>query len=353
MSIQKKKFGKTKDGKNVTSYILKNANGMEAEFIDYGARLVRLCVPDARGNFDDVVLGFDNVGAYEKCDTYYGALIGRCANRISEASFTLNDKEYSLDKNDGKNTLHSGIVGYDRMMYDVEVFEEEGEATIEFSRLSKDMEQGFPGNLDLTVSYTLSEDNALVIEYFAVSDQDTLVNLTNHSYFNLSGHNKGDILNHKLKIEAKQFAVAKEGLIPTGEMREVAGTPMDFSEWRKIGTDIDSDYPSIALAGGYDHHFVFQSKEKEINLVMEAYDEKSGRCMEVYTDLPGGQLYTGNFIDGKLVGKEGCIYQKHAGFCMETQYIPDSIHLDGVTNCVLKAGSEYDTTTVYKFGVKK
>ncbi|MFA9462864.1 MAG: aldose epimerase family protein [Velocimicrobium sp.] len=352
MSIQKRNFGKTKDGKNVTSYILKNANGMEAEFIDYGARLVRLCVPDAKGKFNDVVLGFDNIAAYEKSDTYYGAFIGRCANRIGGATYVLNDKTYPLDKNDGENTLHSGFVGYDKMMYEVETFEEEGEVSIECSRLSKHMEQGFPGNLDLTVSYTLSADNALVIEYFAVSDQDTLVNLTNHSYFNLSGHNKGDILNHKLKVDANKFAITTEDLIPTGEFRDVEGTPMDFRDWRRLGQDIDADYLPLKIAGGYDHHFVFQTEEKEIRLVLEALDETSGRYMEVYTDLPGCQIYTGNFIGGKLVGKEGCTYQKRAGFCVETQSVPDSIHLDNVSNCILKAGEEFDTTTVYKFGIK-
>ena len=352
MGIQKRNFGKTAEGKSITSFIIKNKNGMEAEFIDYGARLVKLCVPDKMGNFDDVVLGFDNIESYENCDTYYGALIGRCANRISEASFVLNDKKYSLDKNDGINTLHSGFTGYDRMIYDVETFEEEGEVTIEFSRLSKDMEQGFPGNLDLTVSYTLTQDNALVIEYFAVSDKDTLVNLTNHSYFNLSGHNKGDILSQQLKIDSNLFAVSKEGLIPTGEFREVSGTPMDFRNWRKIGEGINSDYLPIKQAGGYDHHFIFDSKENGICLAVEAFDELSGRYMQVYTDLPGCQFYTGNFIDGKLVGKDGCKYQKHAGFCVETQFVPDSIHLNEVQNYILKAGKEYDTTTIYKFGIK-
>lgn len=352
MSIEKKEFGTTKDGQKVTSFILKNKTGMEAEFIDYGARLVRLSVPDAKGNFDDIVLGFDNIQAYEECETYYGALIGRCANRIANASFTLQDKEYELDKNDGENTLHSGFVGYDRMIYEVETFDETKEATIEFSRLSKDMEQGFPGNLDLTVSYTLTQDNALVIEYFAVSDKDTLVNLTNHSYFNLAGHNKGDILNHQLKIYSDKFAVSREGLIPTGEFQEVSNTPMDFREFRRIGENIDSDYLPIKMAGGYDHHFVFNTKENGVCLCAEAFDEESKRTMEVYTNLPGCQFYTGNYIDGKLVGKDGCQYQRRAGFCIETQFVPDSIHLDGVANCILKAGKEYDTTTIYKFGTK-
>lgn len=352
MSIQRKKFGKTKEGAEITSYILKNVNGMEAEFIDYGARLVRLMVPDAKGKYADIVLGYDTVAAYEKSDTYYGAFIGRCSNRIGGASFTLNNTNYKVDKNDGENSLHGGLNGYDKMIYDAETYEEEGEVTIEFSRLSKDMEQGFPGNLDLTVTYTLSEDNALVIEYFAVSDKDTLVNLTNHSYFNLAGHDSGDILNHKVKIAADTFAVTREGLIPTGELQKVEGTPMDFRDWRRIGDDVDADFPALVMAGGYDHHFEFSSKDKEVRLAAEAHDSSSGRYMEVYTDLPGMQFYTGNFIDGKAIGKQGCKYPRRAGFCMETQVIPDSVHLPGMDSCILKAGQEYDTTTVYKFGVR-
>lgn len=353
MSIQKKKFGMTKNGEEVTSYILKNKNGLEAEFIDYGARLVRLYVPDAKGIKKDIVLGFDNVTGYEKCDTYYGAFIGRVGNRISNASFSLNGVDYELDKNDGVNSLHGGFVGYDQKIYEVEYFEEEGDATIEFSRLSPDMEQGYPGNLDLTVTYTLTEDNALVIEYFAVSDKDTLYNPTNHTYFNLAGHNSGDVLKQKLRIEADTYAAAREGLIPTGEFAKVEATPMDFREWKSIGQDINADFEPLKMAGGYDHHFEFSSEPEDIRLVAEACDEESGRFMEVFTDMPGMQLYTGNFINGSLEGKDGCTYQKRAGFCMETQVVPDSIHLQGVRNYILQAGKEFDSTTIYKFSIKQ
>lgn len=352
MSIEKKKFGKTKDGKEVTKYILKNKNGMEAHFIDYGATLNRLYVPDAKGVIKDVVLGFDDVAGYEACDTYYGAFIGRVGNRISNGKFVLNGKEYTLDKNNGENSLHGGFEGYDSKIYEAECMEEEGDVSIEFSRLSPDMEQGFPGNLDITVTYTLTEDNALVIEYFAVSDQDTLFNPTNHSYFNLAGHDSGNVLSQKLKIQADAFAEIRDGLIPTGKFIKVADTPLDFTEWKSIGKDIDEKYEALEIAGGYDHHFEFNTPEDGVRLVAEAVDEESGRYMEVFTDMPGMQLYTGNFISGDLKGKEGYVYKKHAGFCMETQVIPDSINLEGTKQYILKAGKEFDSTTVYKFGTK-
>lgn len=352
MSITTKKFGKTKDRKEVTSYTLTNENGMEAEFIDYGARLVKLLVPDAKGKKRDVVLGFDNVNAYEICSTYYGAFIGRNGNRIGNASFELNGKNYELDKNDGNHNLHSGFVGFDKKIYEAESFEEEGELTLEFSRLSKDMEQGFPGNLDLTVTYTLTQDNALVIEYFAVSDKDTVANLTNHSYFNLAGHDSGDILNHKMKIEADCFALTDQTLIPTGVLEPVEGTPMDFRSFKRIGEEIDAEYEPMKFAGGYDHHFQFTNYQGEVNLAAEVIDETSGIHMEVFTDRPGTQFYTGNFINGEQIGKNHCVYQKHAGFCLETQFVPDAVHLTNAQDYILKAGKEFDSTTVYKFSTK-
>lgn len=352
MSVHTKKFGITKDGREVTSYILTNENGMEAEFIDYGACLVKLYVPDRNGKKTDVVLGYDTVEGYENTDTYYGAFVGRNGNRIGGGAFSLNGKEYKLSQNDGDNNLHSGPEGFERKMYEAETFEEEGETTIEFSRLSPDMEQGFPGNLDVTVTYTLTGDNGLVIEYFAVCDQDTLVNLTNHSYFNLSGHDSGNILEQKLKLKASRFAVTNQGLIPTGELRFVEGTPMDFRDFKPIGRDIEADYEPLRFAGGYDHHFEFDKEEDGVCLVAEALSEETGIFMEVYTDRPGTQFYAGNFIDGTKAGKGGFVYEKRGGFCLETQLIPDSVHLDCEKNCVLKHGEEFDSTTVYKFTVK-
>lgn len=348
MSITTKKFGTTKNGETVTSYILKNENGMEAEFIDYGAILVRLLVPDASGAKRDIVLGYADVAGYECGSTHYGAFVGRNGNRIGGASFELNGKTYELAKNDGPNNLHSGPDYYENKMFEAELLEEDGETAVEFSRLSPDMEQGFPGNLDVSVTYTLTSDNSLIIEYFAASDADTIVNLTNHSYFNLAGHNSGNILGHKLKIDADLFAVTDDKLIPTGELAKVEDTPMDFRELKTIGDEIQAPFQPLKDAGGYDHHFVFREKEG-IALCAEAVEETSGIKMEVFTDRPGVQFYAGNFIDGTETGKEGCVYRQRAGFCLETQVIPDAIHLDTEDVCILKAGEEFDSTTVYHF----
>lgn len=347
MGITKRAFGKTKDGRQVTSYKLTNNNGMEAEFIDYGASLVKLWVPDKNGKKADVVLGYDTVEEYEKTTTYYGGFIGRCANRIGKASFTLNGKSYELDKNDNGNCLHGGINGYNNRMYEVETFEEEEGPVIEFSRLSPDMEQGFPGNLDITVTYTLTHENELVIEYLAVPDKDTPVNLTNHAYFNLSGHNSGTILNHKVRLDADSFTPTDDKLIPTGEIAKVEGTPMDFRTLKPLGQDIDRDYEPLNFAGGYDHNYVLNTTKDEIKLIGELVDDASGRRMEIYTDLPGVQLYAGNFIEGSAKG--GGEYVKRAGVCFETQYFPDALHHDNFPDIVVKAGEEFDSTTIYRF----
>lgn len=347
MGITKRVFGKTKDGRQVTSYKLTNNNGMEAEFIDYGASLVKLWVPDKNGKKADVVLGYDTVEEYEKTTTYYGGFIGRCANRIGKASFTLNGKSYELDKNDNGNCLHGGINGYNNRMYEVETFEEEEGPVIEFSRLSPDMEQGFPGNLDITVTYTLTHENELVIEYLAVPDKDTPVNLTNHAYFNLSGHNSGTILNHKVRLDADSFTPTDDKLIPTGEIAKVEGTPMDFRTLKSLGQDIDRDYEPLNFAGGYDHNYVLNTTKDEIKLIGELVDDASGRRMEIYTDLPGVQLYAGNFIEGSAKG--GGEYVKRAGVCFETQYFPDALHHDNFPDIVVKAGEEFDSTTIYRF----
>ncbi len=347
MGITKKAFGKTKDGKQVTSYVLTNKNGMEAEFIDYGAILVKLWVPDKNGKKADVVLGYDTVAEYEKTTTYYGGFIGRCANRIGNASFTLNESTYELDKNNNGNCLHGGEQGYNNMMYEVETFEEEEGPVIEFSRLSPDMEQGFPGNLDITVTYTLTHENELVIEYLAVPDKDTPVNLTNHAYFNLSGHNSGTILNHKVRLEADSFTPTDDKLIPTGEIAKVEGTPMDFRNIKTLGQDIDTDYEPLNFAGGYDHNYVLNTTGDEIELIGELIDDASGRKMEIYTDLPGVQLYAGNFIEGSAKG--GGEYVKRAGVCFETQHFPDALNHANFPSPVVKAGQEFDSTTIYRF----
>lgn len=351
MGIIVKSYGKTKDGEEVKSYILTNKNGMEAEFLDYGAVLVRLLVPDKKGRLADVVLGYDSVAGYENTTTALGGFIGRNANRLGGGIAVINDKEYLLEKNDnGINNLHSGFKGYNKMMYEAETTEEEGEYMVEFSRLSPDGEQGFPGNTDVNVAYTLTDDNELIIEYLAVPEEDTLINLTNHSYFNLAGHASGSVLGQKVTIYADSFTPADANMIPTGEIRPVEGTPMDFRTAKKIGQDIGADYEPLLLAGGYDHNYVLSEvKEDEVELAARAEDPVSGRVMEVYTNRPGMQFYTGNFLQGETGGKEGMVYEKHGGFCFETQAYPDAPNKPDFPTTVVRASEEFDSTTVYRF----
>lgn len=349
MKITQKSFGKTGNGEEATLYTVTNGNGMKVSFTNYGANIVSIIVPDSKGNLADVALGFENLAGYAVNAPGLGSLIGRNANRIQDAKFELNGKVYELQKNDGNNNLHGGFPGYNRVMYETEYYEDDDIASVEFSRLSPHMEQGFPGNLDVTVTYSLTESNELVIEYLAVSDRDTIVNLTNHSYFNLSGHNAGSILDHKVWIKANQFTPTTKDLIPTGELRDVTGTPMDFRTLKSIGKEIDADYEPLVFAGGYDHNYVLDISGTDVEKVAELVDEKSGRRMEVFTDQPGIQLYTGNFLAPVENSKGGAIYKKRDGVCFETQCFPNSCNMASFPNCVLKAGKEYDTVTIYKF----
>lgn len=349
MKITQKSFGKTARGEEATLYTLTNGNGMKVSFTNYGANIVSIIVPDSKGNFADVNLGYENLAGYEENPPGFGSFIGRHANRIGGASFELNGKVYELDKNDGKNNLHGGLVGYNKFMYETEVYEDDDIASIEFSRLSPHMEQGFPGNLDVSVTYSLTEANELVIEYLAVSDRDTIVNLTNHAYFNLGGHDSGSVLDHKVWIKANQFTPTTPDLIPTGELWDVAGTPMDFRTAKTIGQDINSDYEPIVLAGGYDHNFVLDISGTEVEKVAELVDDKSGRRMEVFTDLPGIQLYTSNMLSPVKYSKNNAVYEKRCGVCFETQFFPNSINIKNFPSCMLKAGKEFDSVTIYKF----
>lgn len=351
MSIKKQSFGKTKEGAEATLFTLKNKNGMTVTFTDFGADIVNILVPDKCGNFDDVVLGYDDVSGYEANKPGFGSFIGRHANRIGGASFELNGKKYELEKNDGPNNLHGGSKGYNKFLYEVETFEDEDSASVEFSRLSPHMEQGFPGNLDISVTYTLTDENELVIEYLAVSDADTIVNLTNHSYFNLGGHNSGSVLDHLCLLDADKFTPTDDALIPTGEIRDVTGTPMDFRKFKPLGQDIDANYGPLKQAGGYDHNFVLNISGSDVEKVGELVEEKTKRKMEIFTNMPGIQLYTGNFLNAEA-GKGGFVYQKRAGVCFETQYFPDSCNKPEFPSCVLKAGNEYDFVTVFKFSTK-
>lgn len=352
MKITKKSFGKTSRGEEATLYTLTNENGMRVSFTDFGAHIVEIIVPDAKGNLADVNLGFDNVSSYEVNSPGFGAFIGRHANRIGGASFELNGKVYELEKNDGANNLHGGSIGYNKFMYETEIYEDDDIISIEFSRLSPHMEQGFPGNLDVTVTYSLTELNEIVIEYMAVSDRDTIVNLTNHSYFNLSGHGSGTIEDHMLWMKANQFTPTSSDLIPTGELRDVSGTPMDFRTMKAIGKDIDADYEPLTIAHGYDHNYVLDINGTDVEKVAELVDEKSGRRMEVFTNMPGMQLYTANWLTTMSGVKGGATYDKRSGVCFETQFYPNSCNIKDFPSCVLKAGKEFDSVTIYKFSTK-
>ena len=344
MSIATRSFGTTKEGTEVTLYTLTNKNGMSVSAIDYGANIVSLMVPDKNGKVDDIVLGFDEVAAYEVNGCFFGAFIGRHGNRIGQAKFELNGKTYELEKNDGENNLHGGTPGYHQVMYQASTTDN----SITFTRVSPDMEQGYPGNLEISLTYTLTDDNELKLDYHTKSDQDTLCNLTNHSYFNLKGHKGGEITDHIVTIQANGFTGTSDDLIPDGTIVDVTDTPMDFRKPRKISEDIDSEYGPIVLAGGYDHNFVLDKPEGTFAKVAEVTEETSGRTMEVYTDLPGMQLYSGNFIV-KENGKEGHTYTKRTGLCFETQFFPNSINVPAFTPCILKAGEIFESTTVYKF----
>ncbi|MFR8032800.1 MAG: aldose epimerase family protein [Lachnospiraceae bacterium] len=349
MGITKTEFGKTKEGKTAYLYTLNNSKGMKAAVSDFGAVLQALWVPFPDGSTKDVVLGFDELKGYFENDPGFGAVIGRHANRIGNAEFTLNGKEYHLAKNDGENNLHSNPHGYHRRLWEAEVCESELGEAVAFHLFSPDGDQGFPGNLDVTVTYTLTEENSLMIHYYASGDQDTVVNMTNHSYFNLSGHDAGHAVDQKVQIFADAYTRADAASIPTGEILSVEGTPMDFRVMKRISDEIDSDYEATRLGNGYDHNWILNGGRNEFRKVAVLSDERSGMDMEVHTDLPGIQFYTGNFLDGTLKGKGGCIYEKRAGVCFETQYYPDSVHHANFPSPVLKAGEEYDTTTVFRF----
>lgn len=349
MKITQKSFGKTAQGKETSLYTVTNGNSMKVSFTDFGANIVSIIVPDSKGNAVDVNLGFDNLAGYEENSPGFGSFIGRYANRIEDAKFELNGKSYELDRNDGENSLHGGKIGYNKFIYETEIYEDEDIASVEFSRLSPHMEQGFPGNLDITVTYSLTEGNELVIEYLAVSDRDTIINLTNHAYFNLAGHNAGTILDHKLMVKANQFTPTASDLIPTGEIWDVAGTPMDFRTMKRIGQDIDADYEPLVTAGGYDHNYVLDIRGTEVEKVAEMVEEKSGRRMEVFTDLPGMQVYSGNMLKPVNNSKQGATYNRRGGICFETQYFPNSCNTKNFPSSLLKAGKEYSSVTIYKF----
>lgn len=350
-SIPVSDFGKDKNGTTVQIYTLTNKNGVEARITNYGATLVSLKVPDRSGKLADIVLGFDSVDGYTQNPPppYFGATIGRYGNRIGGAKFTLDGKTYMLDANDGKNSLHGGNHGFDKATWTAKP-SADGQA-VYFTYVSKDGEGGYPGNLTATVSYTLSPANEIGIHYVATTDQDTVVNLTNHSYFNLSGPGSGDILDHVLTINADRFTPVDSGLIPTGELRSVAGTPFDFRQPHAVGERINADDEQLKLARGYDHNWVLNRTGSGLELAAHVLDPKSGRVLEVLTDQPGLQFYTGNFLDGTYKGIGGA-YQHRGALCLETQHFPDSPNHPDFPSTELKPGQTYDTTTVFRFSTQ-
>ncbi|MCR5691345.1 MAG: galactose mutarotase [Eubacterium sp.] len=344
MSVTTQAFGTTKNGEAVTKYTITNAKNMSISAIDFGACLVNVNVPDKNGNLADVVLGYDDVAGYEDNGVFFGAFIGRNGNRIGGAKFELGGQTYEVEKNEGENNLHGGTPGYHKVMYKAETTDN----SVTFSRVSPDLEQGFPGNLDIRMTYTLTDDNELKITYETKTDKDTICNLTNHSYFNLAGEGSGNIEGHEVCLKASGITEVTDDLIPNGKIMDVTGTPMDFRTKKLTGQDIDKDFPALKQGAGYDHNYCIDKETEGMEKIGEVIDPASGRTMEMYTDLPGVQFYSGNYING-VKGKNGHVYGKRAGFCFETQFYPNCMNIPEFQNCVLKAGQSFTSTTIYKF----
>jgi aldose 1-epimerase len=350
MTITKQPFGSTGAAETVTLYTLSNTKGMEVKISTYGGDVVSLKVPDKSGNTGDVVLGFDSLAGYLATNPYFGAIVGRYGNRIAKGSFQLDGATFKLALNNGPNHLHGGLRGFDKALWSAKEMTTPDGVRLDLSYTSRDGEEGYPGELNTTVSYTLSgEKNELRIGYEAVTTKPTVVNLTNHSYFNLAGQGEGNILNHSVTIMARRFTPVDVGLIPTGELKPVEGTPFDFRTPHTIGERIESKDQQIVFGKGYDHNFVLDKRGDDLELVARVTEPTSGRAMEVLTTEPGLQFYTGNFLDGTLIGKNGKVYGHRAAFCMETQHFPNSPNQASFPSTVLRPAERYRSTTVYRF----
>lgn len=352
MDIKKDTFGNAGKDLQVDIYTLTNANGIQVRIINYGAVVQSLIVPDRDGKYEDVVLGYDKLEDYLKGSPYFGAIVGRYGNRIAKGKFTLDGVEYTLAMNNGANHLHGGLTGFDKVVWDANPVKKENEVGVELTYFSKDGEEGYPGNLQSTVVYTLNNANELQIEYTSSTDKATPVNLTHHGYFNLGGNCKTDILSHEIWINADYFTPVDEGLIPTGELRSVKGTPMNLTVPTAIGAGINEDDKQLKYGLGYDHNWVLNDVDGTIKLQASLYEPVSGRLMEVYTAEPGLQFYSGNFLDGSNVGKGGKEYKHRYGLCLETQHYPDSPNKPEFPSTVLRPGETYHTKTIYRFTVK-
>ena len=355
-TIEKSSFGITKDGQALDLYTLKNVAGMTVKITNYGGIIVSWTAPDKNGKYEDITLGCDSISGYEKGAPFFGALVGRYGNRIAKGKFSLDGKSYTLATNNGTNHLHGGIKGFDKVVWAATVIESP-QPTLKLTYISKDMEEGYPGNLSVEVVYTLQKDNALKIEYSATTDKATVVNLTNHAYFNLSADMNNTILDHEVILNCNEFLPVDKTLIPTGVLKPVQGTPFDFTTAHKIGERInDTTDMQIKFGGGYDHAWILAPQNTEgagLRIAAVVTEPKSGRSMEVLTTEPAVQFYTGNFLNGTVTGKGGVIYKKRSGLCLETEHYPDSPNQPKFPTTALKPGETYKTTTVYRFSVSK
>ena len=346
MGMEKQLFGTTNEGKEIFLYTLENKNGMKAQMIDYGAILVNLFVPDKNGNVQDVTLGYDKLEDYYTNGSFFGATISPNANRIADAKFTIDGETYQLDVNDGPNNLHSHFtLGGHKKVWEAQPQEN---GSLKFTLEQPDGEMGFPGNKVVSITYTLTDDNELRLDYHGSTDKKTILNLTNHAYFNLAGHDSGQIIDHVLWLKASHYTPVVAGAIPTGEIAPVAGTPLDFTKAKRIGNEIEADFEQLKLVSGYDHNFAIDDWNGELQLVAKMSEETSGREMEVYTDLPGIQFYAGNCI-AETTGKGGVVYKVRHGFCLETDYFPNAVNQENFASPVYGPEKDFVSTTVYKF----
>ena len=359
--VEASTFGRLPDGRQVDVYRLTNANGIELQVTNYGGIILSLKTPDVDGEFDDIALGFDSLEAYlsdeyRQANPYFGAIIGRYGNRIAGGQFSIDGDTYSLATNDGNNHLHGGDQGFDKVLWQAEPFENEAGIGLVLRYTSEDGEEGYPGKLETEVTYTLTDDDELMVDYRAVTDKATPVNLTQHSYFNLKGEGSDTILDHQLMINAPEFTPVNDSLIPTGELRAVEGTPFDFTQATAIGERIDQDNEQLEFGGGYDHNFVLardNAEADELVVAARVWEPQSGRMVEIATTEPGIQFYSGNFLNGDLTGKQGEAYEHRSGFALETQHFPDSPNQEAFPSTILEPGDTYRSRTVYRFSAQE
>lgn len=351
-SIKKSSFGTLPDGQAITRYTLTNAKGIEMSVINYGGIITSLKTPDKNGVFEDVVLGYDSIDGYLKESPFFGALIGRYGNRIAKGKFKLDGKEYTLAQNNGTASLHGGVKGFDKVFWNIEEVPSTEGLALKLTYLSKDMEEGFPGNLQAEVIYTLTDKGEIKFDYKATTDKTTVVNLTQHTYFNLSGNANHDILDHEISINADEFIPVNKDLIPTSKFQKVDGTPFDFRVMTPIGKRINDKNEQLEMGQGYDHCFILKPSADSLNYAATVVEPVSGRTLDVYTTEPGLQFYSGNFLTGSITGKGNVVYNKRFGLCLESEHYPDSPNRPDFPSTLLKPGQVYKTSTVYKFGVK-